>query len=802
MPLLRQANSFVLLICFFLCNACYSANATLPVVPVSWETIGPGGGGWLSAITVVDDPENTVYVACDVGGIYKSNDHGKSWKIKNIGLSIYYVHDIAYDPFKPTTLYAATRGGVYKSLNGGDSWLIKRTGFPQESEYNFSAPISDIVVDPDHPNVVYAGVGVPRSGYDELDSHHWQAADIKGAIYKSSDYGEHWKLIHNTGIDSDAMIYSLAIDPNDNNILYAATSKGVYKSETAGTTWTSKNTGLPHSLAMTLAINPDNSNTLFVTMWATPGSPSWQGGVYKSVNGGDDWVAKNNGLQKEMDEEEGLTSNYPQLVIDKNNPEILYLGSTPWTPTPGVYKTMNGGDSWEWISKAEPDEKDKNVDVGWITEHGVSVKSLAIDPNDSDRLYFGSSTHLITTEDAGTTWNQTYTEAKGSGYWKGNGLETTVVAAIAVDPTNSNNLYAGYWDMGFLKSNDGGVSFKRTFKGMKYDSNTFAIIVDPDKPSVIYTASGWWEENKGAVYQSNDYGDSWKQLGTGLPDAQIWSIALDKSSPLNARTLYAASYGNGIYKTIDGGEHWTQINQGLGVSGNLQVRKIVVDPNDPNVLYAGIEAKQIEEGGLNSTIQGGLFKSTDAGKHWHRIDSPSQITVWDIVIDSDNPQTIYTAVKSGYDHSKEETYIGGVYKSINGGDTWKRENTGLGNQNNLNVASIAISPTNSKILYAVTTDEPFHDRSSGRGIFKSINAGKNWVSVSSKSNVLYFETITIDPTNPSVLYAGSSGNGILKGVVGNQPPTALPISLTAMLVLIVLLFSLSKYITKISRLAD
>ncbi len=787
MPLLKQAYSFIALICFFLWSNCYSANAGLPV---SWETIGPGGGGWLPAITVVDDSESTVYVACDVGGIYKSNDHGKSWKIKNIGLFNYYVHDIAYDPSQPKTLYAATRGGVYKSINGGDSWSIKRAGFPPESEYNFSAPISDIVVDPDHPNIIYAGVGVPRSGY-ELDGFHWQTAGIKGAIYKSSDYGEHWRLIRNTGIDPDAMIYSLAIDPNDTNVLYAATSKGVYKSQTAGTTWVSKSSGLPHSLAMTLVINPDNSSTLYVTMWATPDSFSWQGGVYKSINGGDDWVAINNGLQKVMGKEEGLTSNYPQLVIDKNNPEILYLGSTPWTPTPGVYKTVNGGDSWEWVTKADPDEADKNVDVGWITEHSVSVKSLAIDPNDSDRLYFGTSTHLITSEDAGVTWRQIYSEAKGSGYWKGNGLETTVVAAIAVDPTNSNNLYAGYWDMGFLKSNDGGVSFKRTFKGMKYDSNTFAIIVDPDEPSIIYAASGWWEENKGAIYRSNDYGESWKQLGSDLPDAQIWSFALDKSSPLHARTLYAASYGNGIYKTTDGGKHWTQINKGLGVNGNLQVRKIVIDPNDANILYAGIEAKQIEEGNSNSTIQGGLFKSTDAGKHWHRIDNPSQITVWDILVDPENSQIIYTAVKSDYDHSKEETYAGGVYKSVDAGETWKRENTGFGDQNNLNITSIAISPGDSAILYAVTTDDPFHDRSSGRGIFRSVNGGKNWIPVSSQSNVLYYESITIDPSRPSVLYAGSSGNGILKGVV-SQPPASLPISLTSILMLIVLLFSLSR----------
>jgi len=93
---------------------------------VSWSAIGPGGGGWLSSITVVDDEAHTVYVACDVGGIYKSTDHGDTWEIKNTGLGIYYVQDIAVDPVNPSTIYAGTRGGIYKSTNGGDLWTAKR----------------------------------------------------------------------------------------------------------------------------------------------------------------------------------------------------------------------------------------------------------------------------------------------------------------------------------------------------------------------------------------------------------------------------------------------------------------------------------------------------------------------------------------------------------------------------------------------------------------------------------------------------------------------------------------------------
>ncbi len=725
---------------------------------ITWAPIGPGGGGWLTAITVIND--DVVYVGCDVGGIYKSTDQGNTWVIKNAGLSTYFIQDIAYDPTNPNILYLATREGIFKSTDAGENWVIKRSGFPAENDYNYSAPIIDIVVDQNSPNILYAGVGLRRNGFRELDGYHWETSVIKGAIYKSTDYGENWTIIYNTGIDNEAMIYSLAIDPLNSNIIYTATSKGVYKSIDAGATWSPINTGLPHELTMNIVINPSDSNILYVTLYAEPSATSsdWFGGVYKSTNAGNSWIFKSNGLAQETGASHGFTSNYTTLLIDENHPNILYTGNYCWTPDPGVYKTTNGGDSWDWVS-----DSDANMNIGWI-DNGTAVNCMAINPTNSNQLYFGTSMLLFKTDNAGAYWNQVYTdETTEPDYWKGNGLETTCVENVVIDPTNSDNIYVAYWDLGFLKSIDGGESYKKTAIGMseEYSENVFAIVVDPTNPSIIYASTGYWDTNEGELCKSFDFGENWEIINTvDLPRKQIWSLALDKNSPEDARILYAACYEKGVYKTTNGGANWFAVNNGLGMGSNKLINKIVIDPNDSNILYAGFESETDEE-----TTMGGLFKSTDAGQSWIRIDTDlPQINVRDIIIDPNDSQTIYTAVASGYNHSEGIYYYGGVYKSIDGGSSWENLNTDFGDGFNLEISSIALSPANSAVIYATTTDSPFHDQSSGRGIFKSTNSGNDWTAVNTGLSLLNFSSITIDPLNPYLLYAGSGGNGVIKGI--------------------------------------
>ena len=111
-----------------------------------WKSIGPGGGGWLTALAF--SPPNTIFAGCDVGGVYRSDDWGHTWRIVNEGLTNYNVNAILVDPLDANVIYLGTLGGVFISTDRGDTWEAKRNGFPAISPWSFSAPISTLALAP------------------------------------------------------------------------------------------------------------------------------------------------------------------------------------------------------------------------------------------------------------------------------------------------------------------------------------------------------------------------------------------------------------------------------------------------------------------------------------------------------------------------------------------------------------------------------------------------------------------------------------------------------------------------------
>jgi photosystem II stability/assembly factor-like uncharacterized protein len=529
----------------------------------------------------------TLYAGTFGGGVFKSTDGGESWDAINTGLTDTTAKILAIappfpesDPETPATLYVGTMSGVFKSTNGGEDWRAVNNGMPAANVYTLAIAPPLPGVDPLTPMTLYAGTS-PGSVFKSVDSgENWNIVNVgltasyieslamvppipgvdpaapntlyagtwSDGVFKSTNDGEDWRAV-NTGL-SNRYVHILAIapllpgtDPTTSVVLYAGTDRGVFKSINSGENWGTVNTGLPATdVVNTLAIAPTLPEVAPVepaTLYA-----GTEYGVFKSTNGGKNWITANTGLT--------VPTNVQILAIDPLTPTILYAGTGY-----GVFKSTNGGDDWNPIN------------TGLTDSH---LWTLAVDPLAPTVLYAG-------------TWNGgVFKSIDGGEIWQeiNAGLTDSDIRAIAVDPLTTTTLYAGTAWGNMFKSIDGGENWSKANTGLT-NSGIRALVIDPTTPTILYIGT-----DAGGVFKSTDGGENWNAANTGLTNAFIHTLAIAPSLPgmdaLTPTTLYAGTNGGGVFKSTNGGEKWSTVNTGLV---NAFVLALAIDPLTPNHLYAG-----------------------------------------------------------------------------------------------------------------------------------------------------------------------------------------------------------------------
>jgi photosystem II stability/assembly factor-like uncharacterized protein len=413
-------------------------------------------------------------------------------------------------------------------------------------------------------------------------------------------------------------------------------------------------------------------------------------GVFKSDDGGASWRAASSGMP---------SARVQTIAIDPATPSTLYAGTlTPdGVASVGIFKSTDGAASWIAINEGLIDP---------LT--GVSpldVWSLAIDPKNPGTILAGSRfSEIFKSVDGGVTWQpKTF---GGFQYL----LETS---AFQFDPTSSSRILAATNPLGLLRSTDGGESWSNY--GNVSDP-FFTLVTDPTTPTTLYAGN----TGGSGIFKTTDSGAHWSMINKGLPGSQgslplVRGFAVDPSHPAN---LYAGTYGNGLYRSMDGGLNWSSAS---GAMRSSFVAAIVVGPS--STLLAG-------------TLFSGVYRSADNAGTWTSSETGLDIgMVTALLADPGVPGTVYA---SAYD---------GVYKSADGGGTWPAVNNGLPVAPVTALASRSGTPLT---ILAATL---------GSGVWKSTDGGGTWTSSSQGLTDSFISSLVVDPSSSSTVYAGTDHSG-------------------------------------------
>ena len=263
----------------------------------------------------------------------------------------------------------------------------------------------------------------------------------------------------------------------------------------------------------------------------------------------------------------------------------------------------------------------------------------------------------------------------------------------------------------------------------------------------------------GGVWKTKDAGQSWNNISDGFFEmGSVGAVAVSKSNPNivyvgmgeHAPRGVMTSYGDGVYKSIDAGKTW----QHIGLKESQHIARIVIHPTNPDIVYVAAQGAL-----YGPNRERGIFKSTDGGNTWKNVLYVNELTgCSELSMDAHVPEVLYATM--WHHQRKPEVVISGgegsgVYKSVNGGETWEKIEKGLPKEKGK--MAISVSPANPNKVYALIESDSNADKG---GLFVSNNAGNSWNMVSGDNRLTqrawYYTEVFTDPNNENVVYVLSA----------------------------------------------
>jgi photosystem II stability/assembly factor-like uncharacterized protein len=652
-----------------------------------WRMIGPHRGGRTVGAVGVPGQPNVFYIGVNNGGVWKSTDYGRVWRPIFDEQPTGSIGAIAVAPSDPNILYAgsgeglqrpdlSTGDGIYKSTDAGAHWTHLGLRDGQQ--------IPTVIVDPRDPNRVFAAV-----------LGHPYGPNVERGVFRSTDGGASWtKVLYK---DENTGAFDVAFDPSDPNILYAVLwagrqapweiggsyngpGSGLYKSIDGGTSWRPLTRGLPSSSEGLGRIGIATSSSRPTRLYALVDAPR-AGGLYRSDDSGESWALVNTDARLW-----GRGSDFAEVRVDPRNADVVYDANVV------TWKSADAGRTFTAFRGAPG---------------GDDYHRVWINPDDPRIILLASDQGAIITVNGGETFSSWYNQPTAQFYH------------VTADNAFPYRLCGGQQESGSAcvasRGDDGQINF-RDWHPAGVEEYGYAA-PDPLDPDIVYGGKVTrWDRRTGDVQQVGP-----KALrDSGYRVVRTQPIVFSAVDP---RALYFAS--NVLWKTRDGGRHWSQISPDLtratyGVPANLGTFT-TLDPEHGahrGVIYTVAPSYRDANTIWAGTDDGLVHITTDGGAHWRNVTPPAlRDRPWAKVSLLDASHFDANAAYAAVNTFRLDDLRPHIFRTHDGGATWTEIVNGLPDGDIVNV--VREDPVRHGLLFAGTE----------RATYYSLDDGDHWQSL-------------------------------------------------------------------------
>jgi photosystem II stability/assembly factor-like uncharacterized protein len=651
-----------------------------------WRQVGPFRGGRVLAVTGVPGEPNVFYFGGASSGVWRSTDAGTSWQPLFDKQPIASIGAIAVAPSDHNVIYvgsgeACIRGnisygnGVYKSVDAGKTW--KNVGL-KDSQH-----IGALIIDPRNPNVVFvAALG------------HAYGSNEERGVFRTTDGGATWqKVLYK---DNKTGAIDVVFDPDNSNTLFASLwevyrnpwslnsggpGSGLYKSTDGGSTWTHiQGHGLPAGIMgrIGVSVSGADSNKVYAMV------ESKEGGLYRSDDGGDNWIR--------MNEDGRLRQRawyFSHIFADPKAADTVYVLNT------GMFRSTDGGRTFGLLPAPHGDH------------HG-----LWIDPDNPDHLINGNDGGATVSLDGGRTWSTQYNQPTAQFYH------------VITDNRWPYYIYGAQQDnstIAIKSYDDDGVIGRQDWYPVGGGESGYIAPYPPDANITFANAEAYTSRFDKRTEQATDI-SVWPLDVSGNGAEKLlhrfnWTSPL-MISPHDPNTLYTAM--EMVFKSTNGGQSWTAISGDLTRNDKSKQKPsggpITLDITSVeyyDTIFALAESPLKKDTIWAGTDDGLIQLTTDGGQHWANV-TPKDMPEWSMIsiieASHHDPNTAYVAV----DRHKFDDFRPLIFRTRDNGKNWILTANGI--PEGSYVRSVREDPARKGLLYAGTET----------GIYFSVDDGGHW----------------------------------------------------------------------------